>query len=107
MTSQRKSPAEGRSSGTNLAIGWLVLLGVVLIWTRLVGLDQSLQHDEAFAVEQYIEPGPSGTLFGQYEPNDHVLFNLVTWGTTQGLGRSEALFRLWAALPGLAAAGLL
>jgi hypothetical protein len=107
MISQTKSPAEGRTYGTKLAIAWLVLLGVVLIWTRLVGLDQSLQHDEAFAVEQYIEPGPSGILFGQYEPNDHVLFNLLTWATTLGVGRSEALYRLWAALPGLAAAGLL
>jgi hypothetical protein len=107
MISQTKSPAEARTSGTKLAIAWLVLLGIVLIWTRLVGLDQSLQHDEAFAVEQYIEPGPSGILFGQYEPNDHVFFNLLTWVTTLGVGRSEALFRLWAALPGLAAAGLL
>jgi hypothetical protein len=107
MTSQTTSPADGRASGTRTAIAWLVLLAFVLIWTRLVGLDQSLQHDEAFAVEEYIEPGPSGILFGQYEPNDHVLFNLLTWGTTLGLGRSEALFRLWAALPGLVAAGLL
>jgi hypothetical protein len=72
-----------------------------------VGLDQSLQNDEIFSVEQYIEPGPDGTLFGDYEPNDHVLFNLVTWITTLGLGRSEALYRLWSVLPGMAAVGLL
>jgi hypothetical protein len=88
----------------------LVCLGVfalVLLWTRLVGLDQSLQNDEIFAVERYIVPGPDGTLFGDYEPNDHVLFNLVTWVTTLGLGRSEALYRLWSVLPGMAAVGLL
>jgi hypothetical protein len=107
MTTSTTSSADWRTAETALAIAWLALLGAVLIWTRLVGLDQSLQHDEAFAVDQYIVPGPSGILFGSYEPNDHVLFNLLTWATTLGIGRSEALYRLWAALPGLAAAGLL
>jgi hypothetical protein len=97
-----------RVSGETLwCASLLALLGLLLVWTRLVGLDQSLQHDEVFAIRTYVVPGPSGTLFGEYEPNDHVLFNLLTWVTTLGVGRSEALYRLWSALPGIAAVGLL
>jgi hypothetical protein len=88
-------------------LAWMGLLALVLVWTRLVGLDQSLQHDEVFTVQHYVIPGPDGILFGRYEPNNHVLFNWLTWVTTSLLGQSEALDRIWGVLPGLGAVAIL
>lgn len=76
---------------------------ITLVATRLVGLDSSIVHDEAFSISQYIDPGPEAIYFGEYEPNNHVLFNLLTWATTSVLGSSEPLYRLWGAVPGLIA----
>lgn len=95
------------SAGLLVAVG-LVVGAVVLVWTRLLGLDQSLWHDEAFSVLHYARGGP-GTILGsqEYVPNDHVLFNLLSWGTVEALGESAANRRLWAAIPALLAAALI
>ena len=85
------------------AIGCALLL---LAWALLAALDQSLWHDEAFSVLTYTSHGPGEILFGDYVPNDHVLFNLLAWLTTGVLGQSEVAYRLWSVLPALAAAGI-
>jgi hypothetical protein len=82
-------------------------IGLLLIWWLLVALDQSLWHDEAFSALVYTSHGPSEILFGDYLPNDHVLFNLLTWATTSVVGESEIAYRLWSTLPALAAVALI
>ena len=39
-------------------------------------------------------------------PNDHVLFNLLAWTAAQMFGGSEAVYRIWSVVPGIAAVGL-
>jgi hypothetical protein len=88
---------------------WLALglLGALVLWTRLAGLNQSLWHDEVFSVVHYIGLGPSTIVSGDYVPNNHVLFNLLGYGTTRVLGESEVTLRLWSVLPAIAAAALI
>jgi Dolichyl-phosphate-mannose-protein mannosyltransferase len=88
---------------------WLALglLGAIVVWTRLAGLNQSLWHDEVFSVVHYVDLGPSTIVSGDYVPNDHVLFNLLGYGTTRVLGESEVTLRLWSVLPAIAAAALI
>ena len=88
--------------------GWLagtVLAGCAafLAWALFGALNQSLWHDEAYSVLYYTSGGPSDILFGDYVPNDHVLFNLMAWLTTNVVGESEVAYRIWSVVPGLAA----
>jgi hypothetical protein len=88
-----------------LGIGLLGLLGLVLVYTRLNQIDQSLWHDEAHTIINWSSVGLGPILFGEgvYEINNHVLYNLLSWITTTLLGESEALYRVWSVLPGIAA----
>lgn len=88
-----------------LGIGLLGLLGLTLVWTRLIDLDQSLWHDEAHTIVNWSSVGLGPILFGEgeYSINNHVLYNLLSWATTGALGESEAMYRLWSVLPGIAA----
>jgi hypothetical protein len=88
--------------------GWLagtVLAGcgAFLAWALFGALNQSLWHDEAFSVLYYTSGGPADILFGDYVPNDHVLFNLLAWWTTTVFGESEIAYRVWSVVPALAA----
>lgn len=78
----------------------------MLLWTRLTGLGASFWRDEIFSVVHYSNRGPGSIWFGHYEPNNHVLFNFLSWGTANLLGHSEAVYRLWSVLPATAAVGL-
>jgi hypothetical protein len=84
----------------------VLLAGVALAlsWALLVGLDQSLWHDEAYSVLKYTSGGPREILLGDYVPNDHVLFNMLAWATTGVVGKSEVAYRFWSVLPAIAAA---
>jgi hypothetical protein len=83
------------------------VLVAVLAWTRVLGVDQSLWHDEAFSVLHFARGGPSTILSSQeYVPNDHVLFNLLSWATVELGGESPANRRLWAVVPSIAAVAL-
>jgi hypothetical protein len=88
-----------------LAIGLLALLGLTLLWTRLLKIDSSLWHDEAHTVLNYSGVGLGPILFGEgaYSINNHVLYNLLSWATTGLLGESEAMYRLWSVVPAIAA----
>ena len=90
-----------------MAIGILVIAALLLAWTRIDG-DESLWHDEAFTALNFIGPGPTVIVSGDYVPNDHIVFNLLTWATTNLLDdHTESSFRLWSTLPALAAIGVL
>lgn len=90
-----------------LAPAVLAGVGLLLIWALLVALNQSLWHDEAYSALRYTSRGPGEILFGDYVPNDHVLFNMLAWLTTGVLGESEVAYRLWSVLPALAGAAAL
>lgn len=81
-------------------------LGLVLLWSRLVGLSQSLWHDEIVTVTDYIRAGPGEILIGTYIPNNHELFSLLGWATSSGLGESEIALRLWSVIPFILGVGL-
>ena len=74
---------------------------VVLLWSRLAGLDQSLWFDEAYTVEVYVEPGPGAVFFATYLPNNHMLFSLLAWAAARVAGASEVVYRLWSVVPAL------
>src|SRR5919106_4377945 len=81
-----------------LPIGLLALLGLVLLWSRLVGLDSSLWHDEAVSISTYNTFDTALDL-----KSSHALFHLLSWPTTALLGEAEAVQRLWSVFPAIAA----
>jgi hypothetical protein len=72
--------------------------------SRLLLLDAGLWNDEAFTAHFFVDRGPDAILRGDYIPNDHVLFNLLTWHATEALGRREFVYRLWSVIPGVLSA---
>jgi hypothetical protein len=91
-----------------LPITLIGVCGAVVIWGRLPGLNQSLWGDELYSAKFFISPGPSGIWSQHYIANDHILFELLAWATARITGsHSEATYRLWAVLPGLAAAAIM
>jgi hypothetical protein len=83
------------------------LAGTVLLWTRLLELDVSFWHDEVFTVLNYSSRGPDAIFFGESEPNNHVLYSLLSWATTRLLGDSEEAYRLSSVVPAIAAVAAL
>lgn len=81
-----------------LSVGLLTLLGIVLVWTRLMHISESFWHDEAFSV---LNHNGLTAAFGA-----HVLYNQLSWATTSLIGESEAMHRFWSVVPGIAAVGL-
>jgi hypothetical protein len=81
----------------------VALAGLLLLWSRLLPITNSLWSDEAFTALYYIRPGPAA-IFGHYIPNDHMLFELLSWATTNLIGdSSEAALRFWSVVPAIAA----
>jgi hypothetical protein len=80
-------------------------LGLLLAWSRLVGLDRSYSSDELATVRHFVGEGPREILAGHYIPNNHQLFSLVGWATTSVWDSAVAL-RLWSAIPFIAGAVL-
>lgn len=98
--------ADRGGDGRLVAVAILVLAALLVAWTRIDGVDSSFWHDEVHSVLTYIRPGPDAILFGDYIPNNHVLFSLLSWATTNLLDDySESAYRLWSTLPALAAVG--
>jgi len=91
---------------------WLPMIvlaagAVMLAWGLAVPLNQGLRSDEVTSLFRYIAGGPSA-IWSHYIPNDHILFEVLTWGLRKATGDgSEAALRLWSVLPALAGAGLL
>ena len=78
-------------------------MGLVLVWSRFANLGTSFWSDEAYSAYYYSNRGPHGIWFGTYVPNNHVLYNLLSWVTQAGIGRFEASYRIWSVVPGAAA----
>jgi hypothetical protein len=78
-------------------------LAVVLVFTRLSGLGVSFWRDEILSIVHYSSGGPHSIWLGHYEPNDHVLFNFLSWATTSAVGHSEVDYRLWSVGPSIGA----
>jgi hypothetical protein len=87
----------------------IAVSAVTLIWSRLIVLSQSLWGDEAYAVANYIQPGPSAIWSAsRWIPNNHVLYDFLSWATAATLStHAEAAYRLWSAVPALAGTALM
>jgi riboflavin transporter FmnP len=90
----------------NAAI-WTTLVGsaLCLAWSLLFGLDLSLWHDEVATVLHYISKGPQAIFVGA-DPNNHMLFSLVTWASTTLSATTEFAYRFWSVIPAAVAVGL-
>lgn len=86
----------------------LVVAGCVLLWSRLMGLTQSMWGDEAYSVAHYVLPGPSAIWNSStWVPNDQLLFEVLTWATVGILGvHTETVYRLWGVFPAIGAVAL-
>jgi hypothetical protein len=85
---------------------WRLSLGALLTllaFSRLIPLNLSLWHDEVVTITRFMEKGPSAILYGSYIANNHILFNLLTWGLLKALGPAEWVFRVWSAVPAVLA----
>jgi hypothetical protein len=99
----------GRSAIDFLPHGLITVAAATMVWSQLILLSQGLWGDEAFAVVTYINRGPSAIWSAHdWIPNNHMLFDFLTWATTGLLGvHVEATYRLWSVFPAMAAAGLM
>jgi hypothetical protein len=98
------------ASITEIVAPALICLAVLTaLWSRLVVLDQGLWGDEAGAVVRYISHGPSAIWSAaRWIPNNHVLFDFLTWVTTGVIGvHTEATYRLWGVIPTFAGGALI
>jgi hypothetical protein len=101
-----KTIGRRRSRTRDFCIVMCSFSGLVLVWSRLANLGTSFWSDEAYSAYYYAGRGPRGIWFGDYVPNNHVLFNLLSWVTTGAVGRFEASYRIWSVVPGAAAVAL-
>jgi hypothetical protein len=67
-----------------------------------MGLDQGFWHDEVYSVSTYIQGGPRTIFFGDYVPNNHMMFSLLSWLTISLGGESELAIRFWSYVPAAA-----
>ena len=74
-------------------------LGALMCWSRLVGLDHGYASDELMTVRLYIRKGIGEIIAGPYIPNNHELYSVLAWATTEVLGESAVALRLWSAIP--------
>ena len=95
-----------RSLADALTWATYAVLGSILCWTRVVGLDRSLWLDEIITVENYVRAGPRVILTGPYLPNNHELFSLLAWITSRATGESEIALRFWSVVPFVAGVAL-
>lgn len=100
-------PADARRRLPLWAHGLFGSIAALLVWSRAIHLKEPLWHDEAFALFAYVPDGPSAIMFGDYQINNHVFFELLSWATSQVTGTSEVSYRLWAFVPAVASAAWL
>lgn len=83
-----------------LTVAAYALLGSLLAWSRLAGLDNGgYCCDEIRTVVDSVRTDPATILTGTYTPNNHELFSLLGWATSSVFGESEVALRLGAAIP--------
>jgi SAM-dependent methyltransferase len=104
-TDASSEPAAPAAAATTpwLPVALLALAALALAWTQLAGVGQSLWGDEIHSVVFYVNRGVHG-IFSNYVPNDHILWELLTWATVKATGsHTEATIRLWGVLPAMLA----
>jgi hypothetical protein len=99
-------PAVTRRAARGFAWGVLAAISLFLLWSRFTRLNTSLWNDEAYTAMTFIDRGPNTMFTGHYDPNNHLLFSLVTWATTNLFGYSETAYRIGSVVPAIAAVGL-
>ena len=88
-----------RSLSQTVVVASYGVLGLLLVWSRFVGLGRGYASDELMTVRDYVTRGPREILAGAYVPNNHELFSLLGWTTRSIVGDSEIALRLWSAAP--------
>jgi hypothetical protein len=96
-----------RTTEQRVALAVIVGASALLVWSRLANLGTSFWHDEAVTVVRFVDRGPSAIFTNGYEPNNHVLYSFLSWGTVTSLGKYEPIYRFWSVAPGLVAIGVL
>jgi hypothetical protein len=82
-----------------------VVLGAVLLWSRLLWLGHSFWTDEIGMVSGYVRGGLDVIFTGS--ALNHQLMALLTWVISSVMGESEIAFRLLSALPFIAGVALM
>jgi hypothetical protein len=80
---------------------------LILLWSRLGGLDLSLWHDEIATITRFVDGGPPRIFGDVYTTNNHILFSFLTWATVTLGGTTESVFRFWSVVPALVIAGVM
>jgi hypothetical protein len=83
--------------GRAIAAG-LVLLGGVLVWRAG---SQSITYDEAVTWLAFVRR-PFAEIFTSFTANNHVLFTVLAWLATRGLGVDELTLRIPSLVAGFA-----
>ena len=78
-------------------VGAYGALGIVLLGSRLIGLDRSYWHDEIVTVRDFVRPGPREIVAGGLL--NHELYSLLAWLTSLAVGLNEEALRLWSVAP--------
>ena len=84
--------------------GLVAAIGITIaVWGLMLPLTVALRGDELTSLFRYSSGGPSA-IWGHYIPNDHMLYELLTWGLRELSGdRSVAVVRFWSVVPAIAA----
>ena len=99
----RNSQSELGTSASTWKVDQLVLaaayavLGTLLLLSRLVGLNHSLNVDELQFLDFFVRAGPREILTGN--SLGHEFYALLSWMTASVVGESAVMFRLWSAVP--------
>jgi hypothetical protein len=80
---------------------------LILLWSRLGGLDLSLWHDEIATITRFVDGGLPRIFGDVYTTNNHILFSFLTWATVTLGGTTESVFRFWSVVPALLIAGVM
>lgn len=80
------------------------IVGLALVASRIVGLDESFWTDEITALAEFIRGGPREILAGP--ELSHELYGILAWVTSSTVGESEIALRLLSVVPFLAGAAL-
>ena len=93
---------DSRTPTTLLTAASYSSLGLLLCASRLFGLGRGYSSDELMTVRDYVREGPYEIFVGHYVPNNHQLFSILGWATSELVGESEVALRLWSTVPFIA-----
>lgn len=82
---------------------WLIILGLMLVgaFFRIQLLDKPVYHDEAYTYLTFVLGGLGNVISDYHLPNNHILYSVLVFFSTQLLGNAPWVLRLPALLAGL------